>query len=88
LDDGCAHLGRYLGLLQGDEEGRGELLQLGGMAERRFVVEHRQELRNDLPLQNLGLGFGDVGGHCRSVGAVSARTRARRTVISAKSGRG
>jgi hypothetical protein len=76
------------GSLHGDEELRGELLQLGGIAERRFVVEHLQELRNDLPLQNLGLDFGDVRGRYRSVGAVSVRTRACPTVISAQSGRG
>ena len=79
-----AHFCRYFRLLQGDEERRGELLQLGGMAERRFVVEHLQKLRNDLPLQNLGLDFGDVGGHYRSVGVVSVRTRACPTLFSAK----
>jgi hypothetical protein len=86
--DSRAHLCRYLRLFHGDEEGRGELLQLGGIAERRFVVEHLQELRNDLAAQNLGLDFGDVSGDYRSVGAVSARTRACPTVISAMSGRG
>jgi hypothetical protein len=79
-----AHLGRHLGLLQGDEERRGEPLQLGGIAERGFVVEHLQRLRNDPPLQKLGLGFGDVGWHRASVGAVSARTRARPTLTCAK----
>jgi len=59
----------HLGLLQREHEHGGEVLQLGGIVERRRVVEHGDERRNDLLVQNLALGFADVGWHGASVDA-------------------
>ena len=46
-------LRRQLGLLERHEHGRGELLQLGRVLERRRAVEHRGERRDDLLVQDL-----------------------------------
>ena len=46
-------LPRQLGLLERHEHAGGELLQLGRTLERRRVVEHRQERRDDLLVHDL-----------------------------------
>jgi hypothetical protein len=43
----------HLGLLQRPKQGGGELLQLSRLTQRRRVIEHRSEHRDDLLAQDL-----------------------------------
>ena len=53
LNDRGRNLPWHVGLLQRHEQGGGELLQLGRIIERRSIIEHGDERRDDLLVQEL-----------------------------------
>ena len=53
LDNRARDIGRQLSLLERDQQGRGQLLQLGWVVELWRAVKHRDELRDDLRVQDL-----------------------------------
>ena len=53
LDDRRGDLRREPGLGERDEQGGGQVLQLGRVLERRRVLEQREELRDDLLAQDV-----------------------------------
>ena len=60
LHDREANLRRGLGLLERHEQRGRQVLHFGRVLELRRAIEHRQEVGDDLLVEDLGLGFGDL----------------------------